>query len=544
LLPEPNSPFPPKDLQLVFNDLARWSAWWGGSAEELSRVYGGDYGTNTADSFFRRQNGQAGLVGMFSRFFWGERTSPGEKRTKLHVPLASEIAQVSADLLFGQPPSITSPDDTVQARLDELLADEAGSQLHEAAETCAALGQVYLRVGWDRDVDPDNPLISSVDADAAFPRYAYGRLQDVVFVREWAENGIVLRHLEWHEPGYVWHAAYLGDERNLGRIVPLDAHPETADLSEISMIADDSRDGSGISTGIDRLDVVGIKNARSRTWRHLPTARDLGRADISGVEQDLDALDDVWSSWLRDIRHGRSRLHVPAHMLDDHGRGKGATADLDRELYVGLNAPPDGDLQLTATQFAIRYEEHRETARSLIERIVSGSGYSLQTFGMDLAATAQTATESWARQIRTQHTRNGKLRHWNRALLDLTQIVLEIDVAQFGSKVDPTADIEVHFADTVSESQLVRAQTAQALRAAEAASTRTLVELVNNDKDGEWQDQEVQRIETGSDSGIAPEQPPAGQLTPAQLAQQATQGQPKPADQSVVPAADQPAPGQ
>lgn len=533
-LPDPNSIFPPKDLKQVYRDLDRWGAWFSSDPEELSRVYGGDYGGGPVENSWRRQ----GVIPALQKFFWGERTSAGEKRTKLHVPLASEISQVSADLLFGQPPTITSPDELVQERLDELLGDEAGSQLHEAAETCAALGQVYLRVGWDRDVDPDNPLISSVDADAAIPVYRYGRLQEVTFIREWAENGIVLRHLEFHERGAVWHAAYLGTEHNLGRIVPLDAHPETADLTEIGMIADDSRDGAGIITGIDRLDVVGVKNARSRTWRHLPAARDLGRADISGIEQDLDALDNCWTSWMRDLDHGRSRLHVPAHMLDDHGRGKGASFDLDRSLYVGLNSPPDGDLQLTATQFKIRWEEHRETARSLIERIVSGAGYSLQTFGMDIATSAQTATESWARQIRTQHTRNGKLRHWNRGLLDLTQILLEIDVAQFGSKVDPTADIRVQFADTVSESQIVRAQTAQALRGAEAASTRTLVEMVHNDWSGEDIDLEVLRIETGSDSGVAPVQPPL---------EQQQQGQPVPPvqpDQSVVPAADQPAPGQ
>jgi hypothetical protein len=89
----------------------------------------------------------------------------------------------------------------------------------------------------------------------------------------------------------------------------------------------------------------------------------------------------------------------------------------------------------------------------------------------------------------------------------LTQIVLEVDRAQFNGKADPTADIEIQFADTVSESQIVRAQTAQALRGAEAASTRTLVELVHNDWDGEQIDEEVIRIESGSDTGQAPAQP-------------------------------------
>jgi hypothetical protein len=505
-------------MERVYHDLARWSAWWSGEPEELSRVYGGY--TTAQDSWEAsgRTSGLAGALTRFQRWFWGSPPKPGEQRAKLHVPLAAEIAQVSADLIFGQPPTVTSPDEETQARLDDLLSDRAASQLHDAAETCAALGHVYLRVGWDRDVDPTGPLLSVVDADAAFPVYRYGHLMEVTFVREWRDGGAVLRHLECHEPGMVWHAAYLGDHDNLGRQVPLSSHPETADVAETEMIADPDREGSGVPTGIDMLDVVGVANARSRNWRHLPAARDLGRADISGVESELDALDDVMSSWMRDIRHGRSRIHVPMHMMETQGLGKGASFDLDRELYVGLTSPPDGPLQLEATQFKIRYEEHRETARALIERIISGSGYSLQTFGMESERSAQTATESWARQIRSQHSRNGKLRHWNQALEELARILLSVDQAQFGGKANPDADIKIQFADTVSESQIVRAQTALALRTAEAASTRTLVELVHNDWDGEEIDEEVQRIEAGSDSGIAPVAPvpPPMQQLPAE----------------------------
>jgi hypothetical protein len=442
--------------------------------------------------------------------FWGQPPRPGEQRAKLHIPLAAEIAQVSADLLFGQPPLVTVADDPVtQTRVDELISDGAGIQLHEAAEACAALGHVYLRVGWDRDIDPTGPLLSVVDADAAFPLYSYGHLREVTFVREWTEAGSVLRHLELHEPGMIWHAAFLGDLFELGRVVPLGAYPQTADIADAAMIADPDQPGSGIETGIERLDVVGVSNARTRTWRHLPAARDLGRADISGAESELDALDDVWTSWMRDVRHGRSRIHVPMHMMENQGIGKGASVDLDREVYVGLSCPPDGPLQLTPTQFKIRYEEHRETARSLIERIIAGAGYSLQTFGMDPATSTQTATESWARQIRTQHCRNGKLRHWNRAVLDLTKVLLAVDRAQFAGKSDPDPMITVAFADTVSESQLARAQTATMLRTAECASTETLVALVHNDWDGDEVSAECVKIKN-EQAASAPASPMQG----------------------------------
>lgn len=527
-LPDAGQVWPPKSLERVHNNLSTYAAWWSGDPDQLSRAYGGS-GNTTERSFTER----GGIVGAVQRLFWGEVARPGEKRTKLHVPVAGEIAQVSADLIFGQPPAVTVKDDDVtQERIDELIGDRADTQLHEAAEACAALGHVYLRVGWDRDIDPTGPLLSVVDADAAYPVYAYGHLREVSFVREWVDGGAVLRHVELHEPGVIWHAAYLGDHYNLGRIVPLSAHPQTADVAEAEMVADPDRAGSGILTGIDRLDVVGVANQRSKTWRHLPAARDLGAPDIAGVELALDALDDCWSSWMRDIRHGRSRIHVPMHMMENQGPGKGASFDLDRELYVGLTSPPDGPLQLEATQFKIRYEEHSATALALLERIVGGAGYSLQTFGLDPSTSTQTATESWARQNRTQNTRNGKLRHWNRGLRDLTYVLLAVDAAQFGGKGNPELPVTVQFADTVSESQVVRAQTAQALRGADAASTRTLVNLVHNDWDGEEVDEEVLRIETGSDSGVAPAVPEVQPVVPQ-----------APADPT-IPGANQPGPGQ
>jgi len=500
-----NSPWPQKSLECVARDQARWSAWWGGSPDELSRVYGGYNGT-TENSF-----SQQGLLRTIQRFWWGQPPKAGEQRSKLHVPVAAEIAQVSADLIFGQPPTVTVDDDPgTQERIDQLLGDRAGQQLHEAAEACAALGHVYLRVGWDREVDPDGPLVSVIDADAAIPVYSYGRLREVTFVREWDFSGTVLRHLEQHQVGIIWHQAFLGDHSNLGKPVPLGAYPETADIADTPMIADPDRQGSGVETGIDMLDVVGVANQRSKTWRHLPAARDLGAADISGVEGALDALDDCFSSWMRDIRHGRSRIHVPMHMMDNQGLGKGATFDLDRELYVGLTTPPDGPLQLEATQFKIRWQEHAETATALLDRIVGGAGYSLQTFGLDPSTSTQTATESWARQNRTQNTRNGKLRHWNPAVADLTKILLAVDCAQFGGTSNPDATITVQFADTVSDSQLTRAQTATMLRSAEAASTETLVELVHNDWDGERQAEEVARIK--AEAGMGGPIPPMGNL--------------------------------
>jgi hypothetical protein len=251
------------------------------------------------------------------------------------------------------------------------------------------------------------------------------------------------------------------------------------------------------------LTVIGIANAPTRTWRNNPAARDLGRADISGVEPVLDALDDAWSSWMRDLRHGRSRIHVPQHMLESQGRGKGAIADLDRELYVGLVSPPDGPLQLEQTQFAIRYAEHSATTLALLKEAVTGAGYSPQTFGLESDA-ALTATESWARQKRSRDTRAAKIRRWRPAMIDLVRLMLAVDRQYFRGKADPEQRPDVLWPDAVSESGQSVAQTASLLRAAEAASTETLVRMVHSDWDDELITEEVARIEGERQAAMPP----------------------------------------
>lgn len=497
-LPDPKTPWPPPQYAANAGDVAAWSAWWGGDPDELSQHYGGTAGVRSSPE----QRG--GLSGAVQRMFWGQRTPAGEQRSKLHMPLAHEIAQVSADMLFGAPPTIrvTRPEEAAasnptQQRIEDLLGEEVHDLLYDAAESCAALGHVYLRVGWDRDLNQDGPILSEIDADMAFPTYRHRVLTEVMFLSEWVNGNEVMRHLEHHEPGAIEHALYVGTHDNIGRRVPITERPELVELAADMTVLDDGR--HVIETGVDMLDVVGVRNARARRgkWRRTPGMRDVGRSDIAGLEGPLDALDDQYSSWMRDIRHGRSRLHVPQHYMKSLGPGQGAVADIDRELYVQLNAMVDtnGGLQIDAQQFAIRWQEHRETTLEFIARITSGAGYSPQTFGIS-EVTALTATESWNRQIRTQNTRQAKIRRWRPALRQLAPLMLAFDQVHFNGGGDPelAKRADVVFQESIAESLQGRAQTAQLMRGAEAASTETLVRLLHPDWDATQVQQEVERI--------------------------------------------------
>lgn len=493
-LPPNSSPWPPKALAAITPKLTEWAAWWSGDIADLEGVY---QGKASAPSV-RPSQFAGGVVGATARFWWGRPSLDGlQTQRKVHVPIAADLCQASADLIYSEAPSFTVDDPKTQARLAELVDDGLLQALAEGAEEGAALSGHFLRVTWDLEVSPDRPFVTVVGADAALPEFRFGRLLGVTFWHVVRRDGQqVWRHLERHEldgqgVGVVLHGLYLGTVSDLGLRVPLTDDPATAALAP--QVIEDT-----ISTGSPGLAVVFVPNQRpQRRWRSDPLGKDFGRSDLDGIEGLMDALDEAYSSWMRDIRLGKARLLVAESALTDLGPGRGAAFDTDREIFTPLQSPPTSTANATslaqAEQFQIRHEEHRATCHELLERILSGAGYSPSTFGLDGQGAAATATEIRARQARSYLTRDRKLRILRPMLSELMHKLLAVDAAVFKSGIIP-ARPQVEFPDGVSESLLVLAQTAQALRVAEAASTDVLVRLLHAEWDDDQVDAEVQAI--------------------------------------------------
>jgi len=436
---------------------------------------------------------RGGLLGSVTRTFWGQPTPPGEKRKKVHVPIASDIASTSSDLLFSRPPVITASNPGNQAALDDLMGDNTHAKLLEAAETGSALGGVFVRVVWDTDVS-DEPMLDVVPADAAVPLFSYGKLMAVTFWRIISDDGAeVVRHLEMHAPGQnaIYHAVYVGDQTDLGRIYPLTDFPETASFAQYLS------EGNAITfpdMPQDASTVVYIPNMLpNKIWRDLgPAVAPIGRSDYSGTEVLMDALDETYSSWMRDLQLAKARLIVPQQYLDNIGRGKGAVFDPDREVYspIGMMTSAGGTGDIMANQFNIRYAEHQATAGELINRIVQGAGYSGQTFGeYDSQGAAMTATEIRARERKTLVTRDKKVLYWRPAIRDILYGWLAVKQSVFYDNSVTPERPEAEFPETISEDPLELAQTANAIAQAEAASKETLVRIIHPD----WTDEEVKQ---------------------------------------------------
>ncbi|WP_037663461.1 phage portal protein [Streptomyces aurantiacus] len=478
-LPDSGTPWPPPEFAAQLAEMRINDAWYTGDARRLARVY-----THHQRPAERRR-------------LWGRKSAEhrvGRRDHRLHVPLAGDIASTSADLLFADMPTITVGDTATQARLDELLDEGRAQQtLLGAAEQAAALSGVFLRVTWDREL-ADRPLMTVMQPDAALPEFRWGMLRAVSFWRELpgSTDATVWRHIERHEPGLILHALYEGTADNLGRAVPLTEHYETASLADSL-----GQDGVSIATGIRDLTAAYVPNMLPN---RLHRGFDIGRSDYAAPIYDLfDALDETWTSWMRDIRLARARLIIPDGYMRDEGPGNGASFDDDREVWQALKMPPNDGASITLAQFAIRVEEHRVTAESLTRQAAQAAGYSPQSFGLDGEGQAVTATEVDSRDQRSMVTTRKKAGYWRHGIADMTHVQLQLDAVQFGRRITPERP-HVEFGDGVTESEQARATTLDLLSRAGAVSTGTKVKILHPDWDDTAVKAEVSAIlaETGA----------------------------------------------
>lgn len=508
LPPSGKTPWPPHEFCEPLDSMNVWHAWYSGDTSHLSQVYGGpnQLALNPkAREFFdlnRPSQFRGGIVGGLARMFWGEPVTPGQPAAKLHVPLAGDIAELSANLLWADIPTVSVDSDSTGGadllvgttdQIKRYLDDRGHSTMRQAAEIAAALGGVYVRVVWDLEVQA-RPWLDVAYPDAVIPEWKWGRLSAATIWQELEPlhgESEVWRFLERHEAGSITYGLYRGDADTLGMQMALDDHPDAAASVPQRVDAGGNRvwlvDENGtMATGIPRLLVSYIPNVLpNRMWRGLP----LGRSDYAGVEPLMGALDEAWTSWMRDLRLGKARIMLPQSMLETDGPGTGGMFDLDREVFVQLNMLDDasGASSIAMNQFAIRVEEHERTVTALRRQILSSAGYSAQSFG-DEGTVAVTATEVAARKEESLTTRGLKILYQRPELLELLTTMLWVDVTHCGAKgVDPAAELTASWPQAVQPDPEATARTLSLLETAGAISTWMKVKMLHP----EWDDDEV-----------------------------------------------------
>lgn len=536
-LPGNNTPWPPPSEASRYDRMRVTSTWYGGDPDRLAALYVNGYGGAEVahDSLLRR------TVVAMRRFFWGSTPSLSERSVKIHVPLASDIATRSSELLFAEGLKITVdgpvaeedvPDPNnpgqflqvkgeptaatlkTQQRLDEIIDKiNLRALLLAAAETQSPLGSVGLRVAWDKNVEPNFPFLSRADADSVITEYSWGRLVSVTFWRVLkAENDTIVRHLERHERGKIFHGVYEGTLSNLGQQVPLADYGLEYQVNEEGALTVDPQYRFATSVPNMLPDPLDRLNAA-------------GRSDLTpGVITMMDAVDEVATSLMRDVELAKGRLVVADYMLEDNGPGKGATFNPETKVFSPLRMQPgeDGDAPITIVQFAIRVEEHIRAAEWFINQALKAAGYN-SDIGMGEAGGDMTATEYSGRNKRSLSTRDKKIMYWKGALEEVLEALLAADAQEFNSGIE-VFPVKVEFPDAVQPDMRMLAETVEFMKRAEAASLQVRIETLHPDWDPKQVKEEVDRIQEESSIinpdtfGLSPNPPallPPGQGEPS-----------------------------
>ena len=486
MIPTNEAKWPPAAMALPHNGMREWATWWAGDTTQLTRFYSGA-------AQVRPSQLRGGVTGALARFWWGRPDPGASSSARVHVPLAADICSTSAALLFGEELTITGGTEQQHERLDYVL-ERVGylTTLQGAAQSAAALGGVYLTAEWDTD-EADHPLVRVIDADHATPTFSpWGRLREVTFCHNLepkdGDERNIWRHFERYAPGLIEHGLFRGTLDNVGKRVPLEEHPA------VESIPVDS--ASEIKTGLDQISAVYVPNITPNpTWRDHPTAKHLGRSDLSGVVSLLDQLDETWSDLMRERRLSKARVFVSDAALDTAGPGSPATFDVDREAFIGvpvLGSVADSKMPVELIQPAMRVEAYLQLVGAMTQDIVRMAGYSPATFGLEDVAGEQTATEVRAKERKSLSTRETKTRNWGTGLADLLELVTAIDHDVFGQ--GPAWRPALEWPADVQPSLGELSLTVQGFRAARSHSTRSIVQIAQPDLSPEEVDAEVAQI--------------------------------------------------
>ena len=334
----------------------------------------------------------------------------------VHYPLADLITKTMVGLIFSEKPVITmdTGNKSRDEELDQLLEkvfneNDIEVLLQKAAELESYSGAVAFKPVLDPEFS-DYPIIIPYPKEDIELVRKYNRVSAVIFkdYYEKEKNKYVL-YTECGK-GYIdYKLMKLKDGGSKPEEVPLDTLEET--------------------TGLKRLDFVGKNGQRlNQLMCVYKENKTNATSDYTGIIDDFQALDEVYSNMLNFIRKSKIHTYLPENMCRKDEKGNTVKPfDYHSDYTILYDSNPEGtETQMTRDVVDIQntIDGYITTFNEILKHAVLTTGLSTASIGYDISGANASGEALSIREKVSMRTRSEKVHRWTCALTELSKLII------------------------------------------------------------------------------------------------------------------------
>lgn len=391
------------------------------------------------------------LLGSGYKFSVEEEDEPIEE-TQIIEEDATEVVQEESEL---------------QEMLDDILgANDFDTMLNKAVETESWSGGVAFKVIMDTSFSP-YPILQFVDQTKYTYRAKYGRIVEDVFTSYYTKDKYDYKLYERYgvDPkadddvgGAYIRYELLKCKNNKSSNSYIESDWKVCQLKEL----EETQDYEDV-----RIDGY----MRNLAWykQNLTSNNKieclLGASDYAGSIPHFDSLDEVYSTWIQDIREGRMITYVPSKMLERDANANGIKDNpWNRQIETYPASKEQGaDNKITSEQPDVAVERYDVTYKKVIMTVLNNAGLAPQTIGITGLESIDASAESQQEREKTSiRTRNTKLQLWTELLEEMLPTLIDVKAIMDTAKEEDgevkvtlpeTKDVVVSFNDYIIKSR-------------------------------------------------------------------------------------------
>jgi len=442
-------------------------------------------------------------------YFWGR--APIKVRM-CHTGLPGLISRKMATVLFGSSYKVTATvykdkssdiDEALSSKAQEIIDNlrvicDVDERFENAAQNESWSGHIFLKLSHDVSLTP-YPILEVATVREAEVLRERGITKAIIFHYFYSRKNKEYRLDEWYTTNEKGDACILYKlyalEGSREREVPVTTLPETENLEDFTY--------EGLK-GMLAFDKPNL------TPSHEFPDSPYGASDYEGGIDSFDALDEVYSMIVQELRDNKTIRYIPDSMIPRDKNDPSTLLDDDFVTnYIKVKGDPDqdGKDKIETTFIKDKTEEHLAKYRTYLTTAINNAGLSPFALGITGLESINSSAESQQERNKvTLETRSRKLKLWVPFMEDVfTQMLIMNSwiqkntsaVQEAFDKIDLNFNnlkLNIEFNDYVQDSVEKKINTWGSAKGQNVASTYEAVRRIHPEWDEEQVNDEVNLI--------------------------------------------------